>query len=203
MHISVSTIVPSSVIRAVVAMMFGVMLSSMATSVQAEPDSSWATSAFSKASRSSDDAVESRRSNRSGRSGSSKEYARTEFAKPSRLGGPVAERPRPTGGSLSGGISWQASSGCVPGQLRGVLSSLVSNFGGVTVTSTCRSESSNRSAGGAKRSYHLSGEAVDLRVRGASSGAVYAFLSGSGSVGGLKHYGGGLFHIDTGPRRPM
>jgi hypothetical protein len=23
------------------------------------------------------------------------------------------------------------------------------------------------------------------------------------TVGGLKHYGGGLFHIDTGPRRPM
>ncbi|HRK17794.1 MAG TPA: D-Ala-D-Ala carboxypeptidase family metallohydrolase, partial [Hyphomicrobiaceae bacterium] len=99
--------------------------------------------------------------------------------------------------------TWQATAGCVPGQLRGVLSSLVSTFGAVTVTSTCRSRSSNRAAGGARRSYHLSGQAVDFRVRGAGSGAVYAFLSSNGSVGGLKHYGGGLFHIDTGPRRPM
>jgi hypothetical protein len=28
-----------------------------------------------------------------------------------------------------------------------------------------------------------------------------AFLRSHGSVGGLKHYGGGLFHIDSGPRR--
>ena len=103
--------------------------------------------------------------------------------------------------SLSGGgITWQASSGCVPGQLRGVLSGLVQTFGPVTVTSTCRSRGANRAAGGAGHSYHLTGEAVDFRVRG-STGAVYAYLANSGSVGGLKHYGGGLFHIDTGPRR--
>ena len=99
-----------------------------------------------------------------------------------------------------GGITWQASSGCVPGQLRGVLNGLVSNFGPVTVTSTCRSQSANRAAGGAGHSYHLTGEAVDFRVQG-STGAVYAYLAQNGSVGGLKHYGGGLFHIDTGPRR--
>jgi hypothetical protein len=28
-----------------------------------------------------------------------------------------------------------------------------------------------------------------------------AYLRSSGMVGGLKHYGGGLFHIDTGARR--
>ena len=99
-----------------------------------------------------------------------------------------------------GGITWQASSGCVPGQLRGVLNQLVSNFGPVTVTSTCRSQGANRAAGGAGHSYHLTGQAVDFRVHG-SSGAAYAYLSQNGSVGGLKHYGGGLFHIDTGPRR--
>ncbi len=104
-------------------------------------------------------------------------------------------------GSLSGGgITWQASSGCVPGALRGVLAELVGTFGPITVTSTCRSGSQNRAAGGAGQSYHLSGQAVDFRVHG-STGSVYAYLSGNGSVGGLKHYGGGLFHIDTGPRR--
>ena len=113
---------------------------------------------------------------------------------------PEARPDRKLPNLSGGGITWQAPSGCVPGQLRGVLHQLVSNFGPVTVTSTCRSQGANRAAGGAGHSYHLSGQAVDFRVRG-SSGAAYAYLSQNGSVGGLKHYGGGLFHIDTGPRR--
>jgi uncharacterized protein YcbK (DUF882 family) len=32
-------------------------------------------------------------------------------------------------------------------------------------------------------------------------GKVLAFLRKNRVVGGLKHYGGGLFHIDIGPRR--
>jgi uncharacterized protein YcbK (DUF882 family) len=31
--------------------------------------------------------------------------------------------------------------------------------------------------------------------------AVLAFLGGHRTVGGLKHYSDGHFHIDTGPRR--
>ena len=41
---------------------------------------------------------------------------------------------------------------------------------------------------------------VVTRVHGNVRSAL-AYLRGA--VGGLKHYGGGLFHIDTGPRRPM
>ena len=52
--------------------------------------------------------------------------------------------------------------------------------------------------GGAPKSYHLSGDAVDFRVSGNISGAA-RYLAGLG--GGYKHYGGGLFHIDNGPRR--
>jgi Peptidase M15 len=131
--------------------------------------------------------------------------AKIKRATRSNLGGPKSEdspKNTPTRRpSLSGGsISWQASSGCVPGALRGVLNAIASTFGPVTVTSTCRSAASNRAAGGAGKSYHLSGEAVDFRTHG-STGAVYAYLSSNGGVGGLKHYGGGLFHIDTGPRR--
>jgi uncharacterized protein YcbK (DUF882 family) len=69
----------------------------------------------------------------------------------------------------------------------------------VTVNSTCRSASRNRRVGGAKRSWHLTGNAADFRVRGASVRSVYSYLRGM--VGGMKHYGGGLFHIDNGPRR--
>jgi hypothetical protein len=107
---------------------------------------------------------------------------------------------RSTGRSLSGGgVTWLASSGCLNASLRSVIASVASNFGPVTVNSTCRSHAHNRRVGGAPRSMHLTGDAADFRVRGASPGAVYAFLRGR--VGGIKHYGGGLFHIDTGARR--
>ena len=103
--------------------------------------------------------------------------------------------------SLSGGsVNWTADSGCLDSTLRGIMHSLASNYGPVTVNSTCRSRSHNASVGGAPKSYHLRGEAVDFRVHGNAS-AVYASLRNNGNVGGLKHYGGGLFHIDTGPRR--
>jgi uncharacterized protein YcbK (DUF882 family) len=84
--------------------------------------------------------------------------------------------------------------------LRAILGQVAAAFGPLTVNSTCRSPSHNRRVGGAPRSYHLTGNAVDFRVRG-SYGSVLAFLSRQHTVGGLKHYGGGVFHIDTGPRR--
>jgi hypothetical protein len=108
------------------------------------------------------------------------------------------EKPRR---SLSGGsINWLADSGCLNGTLRSIVASLASNYGPVTINSTCRSKSHNRSVGGAPKSYHLDGDAVDFRIHSNVS-AAYASLRSNGSVGGLKHYGGGLFHIDTGPRR--
>lgn len=109
----------------------------------------------------------------------------------------VAEKPTSLTG---GGVRWVASAGCLAGSLKSVIYSVAASFGPVTVSSTCRSPSRNRRAGGARKSYHLSGNAADFRVH-ANVGAVYAHLRSSGSVGGLKHYGGGLFHIDTGPRR--
>ena len=123
---------------------------------------------------------------------------RTRVASLSASKSDADDRPRR---SLSGGsVNWTADAGCLTGTLRGVISSLASNFGPVTVNSTCRSTSRNASVGGARKSYHLQGEAADFRVHGNVS-AVYASLRDNGSVGGLKHYGGGLFHIDTGPRR--
>jgi uncharacterized protein YcbK (DUF882 family) len=84
--------------------------------------------------------------------------------------------------------------------LQTVLAQVASNFGPLTVNSTCRSARHNRRVGGAPRSYHLTGNAVDFRV-GGSYGQVLAFLARLRTVGGLKHYGRGVFHIDTGPRR--
>jgi Peptidase M15 len=111
-------------------------------------------------------------------------------------GGYSAPKPRSLGGG--GGINWIASSSCLNGTLRGIVSHVAANYGSVTVNSTCRSSERNRNVGGAPKSYHLSGDAVDFRVHGNVSGAV-AYLSGRS--GGYKHMGGGLFHVDTGPTR--
>lgn len=106
----------------------------------------------------------------------------------------------PTAPVTGNGIRWAASSGCLNGTLIAVIYQVASNFGPVTVNSTCRSRGHNARVGGARRSHHLTGNAADFRVHG-NVRVVYAYLRSTGSVGGLKHYGGGLFHIDTGERR--
>lgn len=104
--------------------------------------------------------------------------------------------------SLSGGgsgkIVWNASSACLNSTLRGVIAVVAANYGQVRVNSTCRSRNHNRRVGGAPRSYHLTGDAADIRIFGNWRSARSYLAS---AVGGFKHYGGGLFHIDTGPRR--
>jgi hypothetical protein len=103
--------------------------------------------------------------------------------------------------SLSGEtIRWIASPDCLAKPLRAVLAEVATNFGPLRVNSTCRSKHHNAKVGGAKRSYHLTGNAVDFRISGAVQ-PVLDFLTGKRAVGGLKHYGFGVFHIDTGPRR--
>ena len=103
--------------------------------------------------------------------------------------------------SLTGGkVRWVANAGCLNGTLKSIVYQVASKFGPVTVSSTCRSKKRNRRVGGAKRSWHLTGNAVDFRVH-SNHRAAYAYLKSHGSIGGYKHYGGGLFHIDVGPRR--
>ena len=103
--------------------------------------------------------------------------------------------------SVAGGaVRWAASSGCLNATLRRIVGEVADAYGPVTVNSTCRSPSRNAAVGGARHSYHLSGSATDFRIQG-NARAVHAYLSSNRSVGGLRHYGGGLFHIDVGPRR--
>ena len=104
------------------------------------------------------------------------------------------------GGSLSGNVAWNASSGCVPGQLKAVLSQVSQKYGRVVVNSTSRGRSHNRAVGGVRNSYHLRCMAVDFRVHGSTKG-LWAFLRNNPNVGGLHRYPSGFFHIDAGPKR--
>ncbi len=116
------------------------------------------------------------------------------------LGGGYESKPK-LGPSLSGGgVTWVASSGCLNSTLRNAVHSIGSQHGRVVVSSTCRNHAHNRRVGGAPKSHHLTGNAVDFRVHG-NYGAAYAYLRSHGGLGGVKHYGGGLFHVDTGPKR--
>jgi hypothetical protein len=112
-------------------------------------------------------------------------------------------QPKPDlGPSLAGrGVKWVASSGCLNAQLRAVVYQVASAFGPVTVNSTCRGRRHNARVGGARHSHHLGGNAVDFRVHGSGARGVYAYLRSHASVGGLKLYRRGFFHIDTGSRR--
>lgn len=112
----------------------------------------------------------------------------------------AASRTMHRGERSSGNISWSASASCLDSTLRHVVHQVAARFGSLRVNSTCRSHEHNRRVGGAGRSKHLSGDAVDFRVFG-NAGAVASFLRSHDSVGGYKHYGGGLFHIDNGDRR--
>jgi len=114
----------------------------------------------------------------------------------------LAPSPDVPSGLTGERISWlpKASVECLAHPLRGVLTDLAAAFGAITVRWTCRDKQLNARVGGAKRSYHLTGNAVDFNMTG-NFRAILAYLKARKDVGGLKHYGGGAFHIDTGPRR--
>jgi hypothetical protein len=116
--------------------------------------------------------------------------------------GSALHQPGPATNSTESGwpIHWRASADCLAAPLRAVLERVASEFGPLTVNSTCRSREHNARVGGAPRSYHLTGNAVDFRVR-SDFDEVLRFLARMRTVGGLTHYGSGVFHIDTGPRR--
>lgn len=113
---------------------------------------------------------------------------------------PVESPPTAQAAPSAGPIKWVASANCLASPLRSILAEVAALFGTVRVNSTCRSKAHNARVGGASRSYHLTGQAVDFRIAG-NPKAVSQFLLGKKTVGGFKHYGFGVFHIDTGPRR--
>ncbi len=58
----------------------------------------------------------------------------------------------------------------------------------VTITSGYRSPDYNRKVGGAKKSYHVSGMAADIRVSGVDPATVYAYCDKAFNTGGVGKY---------------
>jgi uncharacterized protein YcbK (DUF882 family) len=104
--------------------------------------------------------------------------------------------------SLDGGdIVWNADHSCVPDRLKKVLVDASRKFGTMIVWSTNRPPARNRSAGGARQSYHLDCRAIDFRPARGGNSQVIRFLRTRLDVGGWNIYRNGLIHIDDGPRR--
>ena len=145
--------------------------------------------------------ISERRKVRGGRHVRQHTHRRARGFRTASLGTGFAPAPSLGQSLTGGGIKWAANSGCLNASLRAVISQVASAFGPVTVNSTCRGRRHNARVGGARHSHHLSGNAVDFRVLGASARSVYSFLRSHASVGGLKLYRRGFFHIDLGARR--
>ena len=96
-----------------------------------------------------------------------------------------------------------AHTSCLPDELRAIVVKAGKYFKShVIITSAHRTIRHNRRVGGARGSYHLHCQAVDMRVPGVSKSRLARFIRSLPERGGLGTYcGKGIVHVDVGPRR--
>lgn len=100
-------------------------------------------------------------------------------------------------------VSSNARASCLPDKLRKIVISAAKHFGQkAMVTSAHRSARKNRKVGGARGSYHIYCQAVDMRIKGVSKSTLARFLRTLPERGGLGTYcNKSIVHIDLGPKR--
>ena len=135
---------------------------------------------------------------------------RTRTKPRSRIGSirQMARRLAPAGVSvsrLSGmvGKRRQAKIGCIPADLKMLLNTVAWHYGKkVHIQSGYRSKHHNRRIGGAKSSYHVKCQAVDIQVKGVNKYSLAKYLKTLPGRGGVGTYCNvSTVHIDVGPRR--
>ncbi len=97
----------------------------------------------------------------------------------------------------------QAKISCIPDNLRMILNTVAWHFDSrVHIQSGYRSKRHNRRVGGAKGSYHVHCEAVDIQVSGVNKYELARFLKTLPGRGGVGTYcAKSTVHIDVGPKR--
>lgn len=99
-------------------------------------------------------------------------------------------------------INTDDSTQCLPQKLRGFVNELRNRFGNVEINSAMRNRNHNRQVGGARRSQHLSCNAIDFNIPGVSKRDVRLFLIANFSGrGGIGFYCNDRFHLDVGAAR--
>jgi uncharacterized protein YcbK (DUF882 family) len=97
----------------------------------------------------------------------------------------------------------EAEIDCIPVELTMLLNTVRWHYGEhVHIQSGYRSKNHNRAVGGARGSYHLSCEAVDIQVQGVDKYELANFLKDLPGRGGVGTYCNvSTVHVDVGPRR--
>lgn len=91
---------------------------------------------------------------------------------------------------------------CAPDKLVGFIDELRTRFGNVEITSGLRSTKHNRQVGGARRSQHLSCNALDFKVPDVPRSEVKQFLAAKFmGRAGIGFYCNNEFHLDIGKPR--
>lgn len=91
------------------------------------------------------------------------------------------------------------STSCFPPKLLSFINELRTRFGRVEINSGYRSRSHNRQVGGARRSQHMSCNAIDFSVPGVPRSEVKLFLTANfRGRAGVGFYCNNRFHLDVG-----
>lgn len=99
-------------------------------------------------------------------------------------------------------IATDDSTSCFPPKLKEFINELRTRFGSVEINSGYRSRTHNRQVGGARRSQHMSCNAVDFSIPGVPRAEVKLFLTANfRGRAGVGYYCNDRFHLDIGSVR--
>lgn len=99
-------------------------------------------------------------------------------------------------------LASEVTDSCIPQELLVFIDELRTRFGEIEVISSFRTIKHNREVGGAKKSQHLTCDAIDFRIPNVPRKEVKLFLTANFKErAGIGYYCGGSYHLDIGKPR--